>query len=80
MEWIAPIAALAGVVVGGVLNAALAAEFDRRRELAAGAVAGRFVRDELELIGETVEQSLKGRSVGGDTRSGAPARTRAVGS
>src|SRR5215203_6484378 len=41
------------------LNAALSAEFERRRELAAAAFGARMVRDELELIRDTVAASLR---------------------
>ena len=59
MEWLAPVAALVGVVVGGVLNAGLSAEFERRRELAAGAVAARFVSEEWELIADTAAAAVR---------------------
>jgi len=59
MEWLAPVAALLGVIVGGVLNAGLTAEFERRRELAAATVAARLVREELKLIRDTVRTSLR---------------------
>ena len=59
MTWLAPVAALLGVIVGGVLNAIVSAEFERRRELAAGAVGARMVRDELELVGDTVRAALR---------------------
>ena len=58
MEWLAPVSALVGVIVGGVLNALLAAEFARRREFAEAALAARVVRDELALILDTVKASL----------------------
>jgi hypothetical protein len=59
MEWLAPVAALVGVIVGGVLNAVLSAEFERRRELVAGAVSARLIAAELDQIGATVDASLE---------------------
>lgn len=59
MGWVALLAGFVGVVVGGVLPAAMSAEMDRRRELSAAAVAARFVSDELELIHDTVEAALR---------------------
>ena len=59
MDWLAPVAGLVGVIVGGFLTAALTAELDRRRELVAATVAARFVIDELKLTRDTVEEALR---------------------
>ncbi|MBD0328181.1 MAG: hypothetical protein ICV68_17300 [Pyrinomonadaceae bacterium] len=64
-SWLAPVAALLGVIVGGLLNAALTVAYERRRELAAARVAARLVCEELLLIRDMVAASL------GDGRWGA---------
>jgi hypothetical protein len=59
MDWVSPAAALAGVIVGGLLNAMLTATYERRREFAAAAVAARLVREELRLTKDMVSASLQ---------------------
>jgi hypothetical protein len=59
MSWLAPAAALLGVIIGGFLNAVLTAKYERRREFAAAAVAARLVRDELALVRDIVAASLE---------------------
>lgn len=58
-DWIAPVAALIGVVIGGLLNAILTANYERRKEFAAAAVAARLVREELEFTKDMVATSLR---------------------
>src|ERR1700733_13065352 len=58
MVWVAPIAGLVGVIIGGLLNAVLTSEYERRRELSAAVVAARLVREELELSRDMVAASL----------------------
>jgi len=62
------------------LNAALSAEFERRRELAAAAFGARMVRDELELIRDTVTASLREGRVGRHPRPGSALRAWTLGS
>ena len=59
MDWIAPVAGLVGVIIGGLLNSVLTSEYERRREFAGAAVAARLVREELELSRDIVAASLK---------------------
>jgi hypothetical protein len=59
MDWLAPVAALVGVVIGGLLNAALTDASERRRDRAAAAVAARLVTDELRLIRDTIASALE---------------------
>jgi hypothetical protein len=58
MNWLAPTAALLGVIIGGLLNAILTAGYEHRREFAAAAVAARLVRAELELTRDMIIESL----------------------
>jgi len=59
MEWLAPVSALVGVILGGVLNASLTVLLDRRREMAAASTTARLLRNELRLLGETVRAALR---------------------
>jgi hypothetical protein len=58
MEWLAPVAALVGVVIGGMLNAALAALGDSRTARRDALVGGRLLATELELARSLIRGSL----------------------
>jgi hypothetical protein len=53
------VAGLVGVVVGGVLNSALASVAEGRRQRLAGGIAARLVSSELELLGDTIAASIQ---------------------
>jgi hypothetical protein len=72
MAWIAPLAGLLGVIVGGMLNGALAAASARRNQRVAAAVASRLLSKELKLIGDTVDASLAAGTWGAILDPGLP--------
>ena len=59
MDWLAAVAALVGVIIGGLLNAALTYASERRSDRAAAAVAARLVTEELRLIRDTIASALE---------------------
>jgi hypothetical protein len=59
MDWLAPTFGLLGVIVGGVLNAAVTYHSDRRRARAAAIVAARLLGDELRITQSRVGGAIE---------------------
>jgi hypothetical protein len=58
VNWLAPTFGLLGVIVGGVLNAAISSLGDRRRARAAATVAARLLGDELRVTRARVDGAI----------------------
>jgi hypothetical protein len=59
MEWVAATSGLAGVIIGGVLNAWLTSKAERERHIVNGVLAARLIQQELVLTMDTIRTSLE---------------------